>query len=131
MIRYLIFTDASFDPVMKIGVVAIKVIDNTPNEEKIYSFNNDELKNTQLELYGIDLCIELFNYNDKTVIFTDCQASSSKVLPPNFQIVKIKAHKKKSDCDDIELKFREVDILSRKILKRRRLSYESVNSIHK
>lgn len=128
MSRYSLFTDASFNHIVKIGVVAIKVIDNLTNERNIYLFNNDELKNTQLELYGIDLCLALIGYSESATIYTDCQAWVKKEIPPNYQVVKIKAHKKKSECDNIELEFREVDILSRKLLRSR---IKSFNSIHK
>lgn len=120
-----IYTDVSYDHIFKIGVIVFKIINNLTNIIEIITMNIDDLKNTQLELKSIDLVLEKIkelNLEGNIVIYTDCQSSVKKECPFNIKIQKIKAHKKKSDCDNIELEFREIDILSRKILRLRRKS---------
>lgn len=120
-----IYTDVSYDHIFKIGVIVFKIINNLTNIIEIITMNIDDLKNTQLELKSIDLVLEKIkelNLEGNIVIYTDCKSSVKKECPFNIKIQKIKAHKKKSDCDNIELEFREIDILSRKILRLRRKS---------
>lgn len=131
----LIFTDVSYDPIIKLGVCCIKYIYKyleKDNIVEISSFNIDNIKNTQLEKESIKIAIESIKNIDELneiIIYTDCQGAINDNYPNKIRIEKIKAHKKKSDCNDIELQFREVDILSRKKLKERRnqLKYE-INS---
>jgi hypothetical protein len=66
--------------------------------------------------------LEELGIRENINLYTDCIAVKSE----NVIIKKIKAHKKKSDCDEIDLLFREIDILSRKELRKRRETFLNV-----
>ena len=77
------------------------------------------VKNTQLELFAVDSLIEKRNRefpSTHITIHSDCQAACTNSYY-NVSMNKIRAHKKKSNCDDRDLLFRQVDIGCRKKLR--------------
>lgn len=115
------FTDASYDPQMKIGVIVFRIyLDGIKNEYQQYIEIINNIKNSELEKIGINKCIKAtLNYNDVT-IYTDCQSGMDAFQNDRISMNYIKGHDKKSNRDDIGLIFREVDILARKELRRLR-----------
>jgi hypothetical protein len=116
------YCDASYNHNANIGVIGYKF----NNEEILYeSYSN--IKNTQLELLAIQRLIEKRDkeyINQHIYIYTDCQ-KACQIIYPNVTTIKIKAHKKKSDCieidkindNNIEMTFRNIDIGCRTMMK--------------
>lgn len=109
---YKLFTDASYSPIYNFGVVSIDIY---MNEILIYSYDYqfENLKSSELEKIGIDLCFEYIqNYNiSDFTIFSDFKSS-------NANVVFLKGHSKKSLKSHDDLLFQLVDKRSRKIMRR-------------
>ena len=117
-----IFSDISYHPKLNIGVVAFRIIDDSDGKSVLTILHKDGMRNTQLEKESINIALEtLDNIEeiDQIIIYTDCQDVISNKYADNISIVKIKAHKKKSECNNLELCLREVDIESRRELRKR------------
>uniref|UniRef100_A0A6C0BDA2 RNase H type-1 domain-containing protein n=1 Tax=viral metagenome TaxID=1070528 RepID=A0A6C0BDA2_9ZZZZ len=113
------FTDASYDPKLKFGVIVYRIYPNGINyeyEQTIKIFN--EIKNSELEKIGIQECINSTLEFDHVTIFTDCKSAISEFQNDRVLIVYIKGHTKKINRDENGLIFREIDILSRKKLRK-------------
>lgn len=113
------FTDASYSPEMKVGVVVtLETVDGIEMEPIVTVHNN--VKNSQLEKIGIERCIEIgINKTDgQFTIYTDCESSIKFYNNDLINIKWIKGHKSKSSRISFEdLTFRKVDLLARKNLR--------------
>lgn len=115
------FTDASYDPQMKIGVIVFRIYqDGIKNEYQQFIEIINNIKNTELEKIGINKCIQATLQYDNITIYTDCQSGIDVFQKDRISINYIKGHDKKSNRDEIGLIFRDVDIFARKELRRLR-----------
>lgn len=117
------FSDASYCPRTKIGIIIIKIYqDETCIINEIQRIDN--INNTQLEDMGIQLSLNKVKdiASDKVIIYSDSESCIKKYNKNNnderINFIYIKGHDRKINRDEIGLKFREIDILARKELKR-------------
>jgi ribonuclease HI len=112
------YTDASYSKEKSTSVVAFK-IGNAPICTKILK----NVKNTEAEIEGIRECLrlcELIYGVDKMVnIYTDCSKAFQTTFNTNmnFIIIKVKGHQRKSEMNENDLIFKEVDKFARKTLR--------------
>jgi ribonuclease HI len=71
------------------------------------------IKNSELEKMGIQLCLEKCQEMDSKkdiAIYTDCESAIGNIqLPNNAQLKWVKGHSKKSEKDEFDLKFQICD----------------------
>lgn len=119
-----IFSDVSYEPILQIGVMGFIIIDKIKQTKHIQLLHMDNIKNTQLEKESIEIALNYVGNNisliSKIIVYTDCQGTFDTHYPNNVELVKIKAHKKKVDCNELEMQFREIDIIVRKEMRKRR-----------
>jgi hypothetical protein len=109
-----LFTDASYCHKTGVGVISIDIYVNDELINKMDRIYQD-IKNSDLEKLGIDICHE-HAYGNYT-IYTDCKSSKSN------NIIWIKGHGKVSKHNSLRMKFRRVDIRSRNIMRSHRKRY--------
>ena len=108
------YCDASYNNVNGIGVIGYRIDNNYILYEEFKG-----VKNTELELIAVDRLIEKRDIDYPgihLVINSDCQKACNS-LYLNVTMSKINAHKKKSECNERDLLFRQVDIGCRKKLR--------------
>lgn len=115
------YTDASYCPITKNGIICFDVYNNELMDSFTHKYKN--IKNSELEKIGIDLCIEHSTNNnfERIIIFTDCLSAFGKSYPQFVKLNFIKGHNKKSLLDEDGLKFRNVDLRARKVLRLSRI----------
>ena len=132
------YTDASYSKEKAISVVACII-----NGEPIQTLFYPNIKNTQAEILGIQYCINycLNNYTKQHInkqilfnelltinIYTDCQnawkhnfvsinANINTNTNVKVNLFKVKGHQKKSNMNEHDLIFKQVDKHARKILR--------------
>jgi hypothetical protein len=118
------FCDGSYNNQKGVGAIGYKFGDNPITFELKHG-----IRNTQLERLAVDRLVELRDQSCpgiKLRVYTDCQwVCDNTEQYPNVELIKIKAHKKKSDCvaaddaagNNVEITFRTVDIETRRFVK--------------
>ena len=110
------FTDASYCPMTKIGVVVCRIYNNSLTNYVDNEIYHNGVRSDDLERIGIEYCIEECNkvINEYSVIYTDYMSAVGNY---NANLVYVKGHFKKSNLNDIGLIFRSVDKRARMILR--------------
>ena len=119
------FCDGSYNNQKGVGAIGYKFGDSPITFELKHG-----IRNTQLERLAVDRLLELRNQSCPGTtlrVYTDCQwVCDNPEQYPNVVPIKIKAHKKKSDClaaddaagNNVEITFRSVDIETRRFVKK-------------
>ena len=113
------YVDASYNSQKNIGVISYIIINNDIEILNKYEILNN-IKNTQLEILGVNKCIEECSNISETstiIIYTDCQKALQLNLDSNIKIIKVKGHSKKTEKDENDIIFSKVDKKAKKILR--------------
>lgn len=112
----LFFTDASYSPQLKIGVIATIEVENGVEKEIVITEHN-MIKNSELEKMGIERCIKLADGRNAT-IYTDCESALKGKIHDNISFVWIKGHKSlENRKTETDILFRKVDLIARRRLR--------------